>query len=233
MSAKFLEVPLKEPSYLTLTPYERNFPLTYWRHVFGDYWQISAYASVVYVVLLFGGRWWMSHRQPFKLNQLLTVWNIGLATMSIYAFLRVAPEFFVVLLGKNGFHNSVCEWWAHWKKLKKIPPREEKKILVVENIFEKKSCTIPLHILFGFFSHKRAAVLVAKKIVPVELLQHVNLITSCVCSVHTQACIVQICRITIFFYHFSFSTFQHTFDTNTLYPCIFFDDKHKWKQGRV
>lgn len=110
MATRFLEVPLKEPSYLTLASYERNFDLTHWRKVFGEYWQISAYTSAIYVFLLFGGRWAMRNRAPFKLNGLLTVWNIGLAAMSIYAFLRVAPEFLRVLLGKNGFHNSICEW---------------------------------------------------------------------------------------------------------------------------
>lgn len=112
MATRFLEVPLKEPSYLTLAPYERDFPLTYWRKVFGEYWQISAYTSTIYVLLVFGGRWLMRNRAPFKLNGILTVWNIALAAMSIYAFSRVAPEFFRVLLGKNGFHNSVCEWYA-------------------------------------------------------------------------------------------------------------------------
>lgn len=116
MATKFLEVPLVEPSYLTLTDYERNFPLTYWRNVFGDYWQISAYASVVYVTLVFGTKFYMRNRAPFKLNGLLTAWNIGLAIMSIYAFLRVAPEFFRVLLGTNGFHNSICEWWVIIKR---------------------------------------------------------------------------------------------------------------------
>jgi len=108
-----MEVPLIQPSYMTLAPYEKNFPLTYWRQVFGEYWVISAYTSALYVFLLFGGRWVMSSRPAFKLNKLLTVWNIGLAAMSIYAFLRVAPEFFHVLLGKNGFHNSICEWPEH------------------------------------------------------------------------------------------------------------------------
>jgi len=113
MAAKFIEVPLKEPDYLTLASYEREFPLTYWRKVFGEYWQISAYAAAIYVVLVFGGRWFMSSRPAYKLNGLLTVWNIGLAGMSIYACARVAPEFFKVLLGPNGFHNSICQWPEH------------------------------------------------------------------------------------------------------------------------
>jgi len=114
MATKFIEVPLVEPSFgMKLASYERDFPLTYWRQVFGDYWSISAYTSALYVLLLFGGRWYMSHRAPFKLNKVLTVWNVGLAIMSIYAFCRVAPEFIFVMLGKNGFHNTICEWPEH------------------------------------------------------------------------------------------------------------------------
>jgi len=113
MAAKFIEVNYTEPLYLTLADYERNFPLTYWRQEFGQLWPVSVYASALYIILVFGGRWIMSSRQPFKLNGILTLWNIGLAVMSIYAFARVAPEFFYVLLGKNGFHNSICEWPAH------------------------------------------------------------------------------------------------------------------------
>jgi len=113
MAAKFLEVPLKEPSFITLADYEKNFPLTHWRKVLGEYWQISAYVAAIYVVIVFSGKYYMRNRPAFKLNGLLTVWNIGLAAMSIYAFSRVAPEFFRVLLGKNGFHNSICEWPEH------------------------------------------------------------------------------------------------------------------------
>lgn len=52
----------------------------------------------------------MQERQPFKLNKLLTIWNVGLAAMSMWAFSRCLPEFLHILLNKNGFHNSVCEW---------------------------------------------------------------------------------------------------------------------------
>jgi len=55
----------------------------------------------------------MQNRAPFKLNKVLTFWNIGLALMSMYAFSRTAPEFFHILSSKNGFHNSICEWKEH------------------------------------------------------------------------------------------------------------------------
>jgi elongation of very long chain fatty acids protein 6 len=113
MTATFLPVNLTEPDYITVTNFEREFDLLYWRKQFGNYWVISAYAAAIYVVLVFGGRALMSSRQPFKLNGLLTVWNIALAAMSIWAFSRCLPEFLHVLFGKNGFHNSICEWPEH------------------------------------------------------------------------------------------------------------------------
>lgn len=111
MAAKFISINLTEPDYLTVTDYERNFDLTYWRKLFGDgYWKASVYLSVIYVISVFGGIALMRNRQPFKLNGLLTVWNIALAVMSVWAFSRCLPEFVHIMIGKNGFHNSICEW---------------------------------------------------------------------------------------------------------------------------
>jgi len=50
MATKFVEIPLHpDPSYIKLAEYEKNFPLTYWRQIFKDYWIISVYASLVKV----------------------------------------------------------------------------------------------------------------------------------------------------------------------------------------
>lgn len=114
MAATFIPINLTEPDYLTITQFERNFDLTYWRTFFGDgNWVASAYFSAIYVICVFGGRIVMQQRQPFKLNGLLTIWNVALAAMSIWAFLRCVPEFLHILSGKNGFHNSICEWKEH------------------------------------------------------------------------------------------------------------------------
>jgi len=113
MAAKFLPINLTEPDYISIAEYERNFDLSYWRKVFGEYWVVSVYFSAVYVVLVFGGIVLMEKRQPFKLNRLLTAWNVGLAAMSMWAFSRCLPEFLHILFGTNGFHNSICEWKDH------------------------------------------------------------------------------------------------------------------------
>lgn len=111
MAATFIPINLTEPDYITLAEYERNFELTYWRQFFGNgYWVASIYFSAIYVVCVFGGTVLMQNRQPFKLNGLLTAWNVGLAVMSTWAFSRCLPEFIHILIGENGFHNSICEW---------------------------------------------------------------------------------------------------------------------------
>lgn len=111
MASKFIPINLTEAGYITIAEYERNFDLTYWRNVFGNgYWMASVYISAIYVACVFGGMFLMRNRQPFKLNALLTAWNVGLAVMSVWAFSRCIPEFVHILTGNNGFHNSICEW---------------------------------------------------------------------------------------------------------------------------
>lgn len=114
MAATFIPINLTEPDYLTITQFERDFNLTQWRLYFGDgNWVASLYISAIYVVCVFGGEVVMKQKEAFKLNRLLTIWNVALAAMSVWAFLRCAPEFLHTLLGENGFHNSICEWKEH------------------------------------------------------------------------------------------------------------------------
>lgn len=100
---------IQNPSYLTTYEFEK-FDLPGWRDWVGQNWIISVYCSIAYVIFIFGTKYIMRNRQPFKLTKLLTTWNVLLAIFSIFAFLRCVPEFFHVLTSKNGFHNSVCKW---------------------------------------------------------------------------------------------------------------------------
>lgn len=104
------KLPVVEPDYITLTDFERNFDIAYWRKMFHENWIVSVYLSAIYLVLVFTGSFLMKHRKPFKLNGVLTVWNIGLSIMSIWAVYRVSPEWIHHMSGENGFYYSVCEW---------------------------------------------------------------------------------------------------------------------------
>lgn len=110
MTSELLHVNVVEPDYITLTDFERSFDIMYWRKAFRENWTISVYLSAIYLVLAFGGAYLMKNRKPFKLNGILTVWNIGLGIMSIWAFSRTIPEFWDHLSGENGLYHTVCEW---------------------------------------------------------------------------------------------------------------------------
>lgn len=110
MTSTFTQVELIEPDYMTVADFERNFDFLYWRKTFREYWVISAYLSVLYLVVVFGGISLMKSRKPFKVDRLLTLWNIGLTIMSIWAFVRTTPEFLHNLSRENGLYHSTCEW---------------------------------------------------------------------------------------------------------------------------
>jgi len=113
MTSTISSLKLIEPDYISLADFERNFDLMYWRKLFRENWIVSVYLSVIYIVFVFGGVVLMKQRKPFKLNGVLTVWNIGLSALSICASYRIAPEFFNTLFSENGIHYSVCEWRNH------------------------------------------------------------------------------------------------------------------------
>lgn len=110
MTIDFQPLNMIEPDFITLTDYERNFDIIFWRKTFRQIWTVSVYASVAYLVLIFGGAFLMRNRKPYKLSGLLAVWNIVLSIMSIWAFYRTLPEFTSHLSGENGLYHTVCEW---------------------------------------------------------------------------------------------------------------------------
>ncbi|CAD1479820.1 unnamed protein product, partial [Heterotrigona itama] len=65
------------------------------------------YCCGIYVILIFGGKYYMSNRPKFNLRGPLALWSGLLATFSIIGFSRTAPELFHVL-EQHGFYHSVC-----------------------------------------------------------------------------------------------------------------------------
>jgi elongation of very long chain fatty acids protein 6 len=64
-------------------------------------------ASLVYVVLIFSGKRWMTDKQACDLRLPLTVWNFVLAAFSIVGFVVTAPPIFE-LVGSRGYMGAVC-----------------------------------------------------------------------------------------------------------------------------
>src|SRR5690242_6209365 len=54
------------------------------------------YVVGIYLITIFGGRFYMSSRKPFNLRPLLLVWNAFLAMFSISCVIRFAPDFWHV-----------------------------------------------------------------------------------------------------------------------------------------
>ena len=65
------------------------------------------YCCGIYVILIFGGKYYLSNKRKFNLRCPLILWSGLLATFSIIGFSRTAPELFHVL-EQHGFHHSVC-----------------------------------------------------------------------------------------------------------------------------
>lgn len=56
------------------------------------HWQWSVYISVLYVLMVFTGKWVMKNREPFDLRRPLVLWNIGLAAFSVFGVFGVVPN---------------------------------------------------------------------------------------------------------------------------------------------
>ncbi|KAK1124134.1 hypothetical protein K0M31_007158 [Melipona bicolor] len=89
------------------------------------------YCCGIYVILIFGGKCYMSNRPKFNLRGPLALWSGLLATFSIIGFSRTVPELFHVL-EQYGFYHSVCTpsnilqdrvsgFWTWMFVLSKIP----------------------------------------------------------------------------------------------------------------
>ena len=72
-----------------------------------DYWTFSIVASVIYLVLLYVGKRYMEHREPYVLQKPLLLWNVGLAVFSVLGTLSCVPNL-LHLFYKKGFVVSSC-----------------------------------------------------------------------------------------------------------------------------
>ena len=70
-------------------------------------WTLSLWCSVIYVIVIFGGKYFMDNRPPFELRRILAVWSATNAAFSILGTARVLPELLYVI-DKYGWEYSVC-----------------------------------------------------------------------------------------------------------------------------
>ncbi|XP_033644135.1 elongation of very long chain fatty acids protein 6-like [Asterias rubens] len=99
----------------TLKPFEPAFMFEFERQFqpgpnliwFYNNWQLSIVFSVLYVVLVFGGRRLMQSRQPFDLRLPLAVWSAALAAFSWMGMIRFATGTFSILR-THGLDATIC-----------------------------------------------------------------------------------------------------------------------------
>lgn len=108
------------PQFLPLwfEKFDRRWWLTFAR----EHWYLSVYASILYIIAIFGIQAYMKNRPAFELKKALFVWNAGLGIFSIIGVIRYTPEFMSVV-SNGGIHASLCrreglnEPLAYWSLL--------------------------------------------------------------------------------------------------------------------
>lgn len=81
------------------------------RRGYGDYWQLCVVISVVYVALIFSLRSWMKDKRPFNLRTPLLLWNVVLACISVWMFVKVTYAM-TITLGES-VQKSICSNMAY------------------------------------------------------------------------------------------------------------------------
>ncbi|KAK3931768.1 Elongation of very long chain fatty acids protein 6 [Frankliniella fusca] len=106
MNSGYLEVGTT-PNYSYVFNFEEEFVHQDTRVWMSKNWTYGFYYVGIYMVLIFGGQWYMQSRPRFQLAGVLSVWNTALALFSICGATRTAPELFHVLRNYGPYH-SIC-----------------------------------------------------------------------------------------------------------------------------
>ena len=76
-----------------------------------DYWYLSIYSAVLYVITIFAGRRFMQAYSRFDLTYTLAAWSGLLAVFSALGTIRFIPNMYYSIT-EHGLHDSVCN--AKW-----------------------------------------------------------------------------------------------------------------------
>ena len=92
------------------------FPFKVWVNV-------CTYASLVYLLVIFGGQYWMADRPRFEMRRVLFIWNSTLALFSILGACRTVPEFLHVLTTEGTYHSMCISRYVLTSTENKMHPR--------------------------------------------------------------------------------------------------------------
>ncbi|CAI4228442.1 unnamed protein product [Auanema sp. JU1783] len=105
---RLLDVKVDTKKFISLATHGgTNFPEKEGRKWVADHFDLTIQASILYVVVVFGTKFFMRNRQPFALFVPLNIWNFILAAFSIIGTIKLAPDFFGTIQNK-GLTNSYC-----------------------------------------------------------------------------------------------------------------------------
>jgi len=82
--------------------------LVWWQTLMVDHWTFPFQVCVFYLSTVFGLQKVMKRREPFRLRQLLVLWNVLLAAVNFFGFMRQLQELVPILGKPDGFHRSLC-----------------------------------------------------------------------------------------------------------------------------
>jgi hypothetical protein len=95
-------------NYSYVFNFEQDFEHSIVRVWMEENWRpVCAWASGIYMLLIFGGQSYMANRPAFNLRGPLTAWSMFLAIFSIMGAARTIPEF-IHTLYTQGFYHSLC-----------------------------------------------------------------------------------------------------------------------------
>jgi len=123
-----------------------------WAQWMIDHTWLPFFLSGLYVVMVFGGQWYMADKKPMDLRTPLALWSLALALFSIAGSLRTVPIMFHIL-SQRGVMHLVCgdtrfEWltvhpagyWTLLFCLSKVPELVDTVFIVL-----RKKPVITLH----------------------------------------------------------------------------------------
>lgn len=95
------------PNYLYVFNFEKNFVYMETKRWMQNNLSNSIYYCIIYVILVFGGKYYMSKRQRFNLRGALVLWSSLLSLFSIIGLSRTLPEMIHILM-HHSFYHSIC-----------------------------------------------------------------------------------------------------------------------------
>ncbi len=94
-------------NYSMVFEFEKNFDEESFAQWMMKNWSLSIWYAALYVVTIFGGKYYMDKRPRFDLRPALALWSLILGIFSIFGAIRTIPELAYVI-NKYGFDFSVC-----------------------------------------------------------------------------------------------------------------------------